>query len=270
VLNPVYSRQLRMFEHARNRGFSSFVLTWWKASRPWSFWRWVRMEHEVVPRRLALFAALAFLTTYAMMVALEALHFWASEVFGGRFNYVYLRPANYWGDFASHVFNPFSRARWSRWPVFPIPPLDFVTLLTFAIVPLSFVLLPRTLRKAKVRRVHVVRVWAYSLAWFPLLFMVNRILGALWEVLRHAIPQSSGAARSFSNMVDDVLTSSEGWFILGATCGWLVLWWSFAARRYLRLPHAAGVGLAMVTLSILLSMLLILIYPGGTWFMLRL
>ncbi len=68
----------------------------------------------------------------------------------------------------------------------------------------------------------------------------------------------------FPNAID-YLQFHGTWITLAAAGIWCVLWWSFAARRYLRLPHAAAIGALMTALAMLLVTLALLIYPGGTW-----
>ena len=46
----------------------------------------------------------------------------------------------------------------------------------------------------------------------------------------------------------------------------LALWWRAATTRYLRLPHASGVVLAMITITALSTLVLLFFSRGGSLF----
>jgi len=97
--------------------------------------------------------------------------------------------------------------------------------------PVVFLVLPRSLRRAKVRYRHLVRIGLYSLFFFviPILLIMHHQIMGNWTTLR------SDALNSFIA------------FFLPVIC--LVIWWSLAAKHYLKLPHAWGVGVSMVVLA---------------------
>jgi hypothetical protein len=267
LLNPVFTRQLRMFEHARRRRTASFFVTWWKAARPWSFWRWVRMEHEVVPRRLAIVASLGLVTTYGLLVALQTicLSLGTSMGMAAPPNNVYFYS---WSDSVRYTLNPFGSEDWYIWTGTPILPLELVSVLTAVLMPLTFVLLPRTLRQARVRRIHIARVWAYGLIWIPAAIFVPRLLVWLSAFAVDALGtmQSAQPYLTFAWLEEMCLQHKDA-ISLGAVSVWLLAWWSYAAGRYLKLPHAPAIGFCMLVLSLVLAVGLLFLFPGGTWFM---
>ena len=112
-------------------------------------------------------------------------------------------------------------------------------LLMAGLCPLAFFALPRSLRAAKVRRAHILRIWGYSagiLVW-PAALMVFSPIGPdiLWQWWKE----------------------SREFVIYGAGAGGLIIWWSLASKHYLKLPHAWGVGASMVVLAYLGGMFLV-------------
>jgi hypothetical protein len=107
----------------------------------------------------------------------------------------------------------------------------------FAFLPLGFVLLPISRRRAKVRFGHIARVACYGL-FIPLLvvFTVQLLLA-----LGYAWPDSQ-------RICDEVI--GFGSFL--PTLALLAVWWAVAIRRYLRMPHAPLVVLSLGAISFLL------------------
>jgi hypothetical protein len=105
---------------------------------------------------------------------------------------------------------------------------------------IAFAALPVSRRRAKVRFAHVTRVAAYGAALVvapAVLLAAARWADEAWfggpSALALIIPQAA------------------------ATLAWIALpfldlaWWSVATKRYLRMPHAWGVGLAVVIIGML-------------------
>jgi len=105
------------------------------------------------------------------------------------------------------------------------------------LLPLSFVLLPLSMRKAKVRWSHVIRVTIYSL-FIPLLMVWLSIVVIVLAVF----VQSEGALEMYRSAVRIV-----PWLALA-------LWWHAATSRYLKIPHA-WLTIGMLTLLCLLGLL---------------
>lgn len=267
ILNPIYSRQLTMFEHAQLRRPASFILTWWKSARPWSLWSWLRMQHRIVPVRIAGFAALGFTLTHLLLILTSIAVALAMRIGVG------FAPRRMWlretvASAAADAAYPLG-AEWHYSSSLNsisqfIAPMELIALLTFLIVPLTFSLLPITLRRARVRRAHLARIWAYALVWMPLAFGAPVLLKQTLTLADFIVRFAGRTWPWFSIALDQVYRNSS-WFTLAAAGIWCVLWWSLAARRYLRLPHAPAIGLVMTALAMLLVTLAMFIYPGGTW-----
>jgi hypothetical protein len=111
----------------------------------------------------------------------------------------------------------------SPWSLFALyPGLDgyglpaAMTATMFAILPLSFVALPISMRRAKVRWAHVGRITLYALG--PIILTLIALLIALV-------------------FMDRVLPC----VIMPGIAIWLLLWWWMAVARYLRMEHAWAV-----------------------------
>jgi hypothetical protein len=69
LLNPRYVREPRFFEHAWAQHHLAFLTTLWRAQRPWTFWRWVRLEHPIAPARLAAFGLAGLVAAHVLATA---------------------------------------------------------------------------------------------------------------------------------------------------------------------------------------------------------
>ena len=105
-------------------------------------------------------------------------------------------------------------------------------------MPLVFLALPVSMRRARVRWRHLGRITAYSLIWPILSVMAYEAV-----MLRH-MDVVWGGARPLE------VWSAARWLVLGV----LALWWFAAVSRYLRMRHALGVALALLTIGTLAGM----------------
>ena len=112
------------------------------------------------------------------------------------------------------------------------------------LLPLSFVLLPVSRRRAKVRWGHIARVSAYGF-FIP----VTAIAGSLFCI-------SIGYA--LDPLVDPMLRCAHvlSRYFMPAM---VVIWWATSIRHYLRMPHSWFV-------AVLLSGMLFLLYLAALWF----
>lgn len=107
--------------------------------------------------------------------------------------------------------------------------MHFMIVAAFSSV--SFVMLPVSIRKARVRWVHLLRIQLYSLP----LQVVPLAAFVLLSLTHYRLP----------------FLSREGfaYLVWVTTFALFVTWWSLASRYYLKLPHAWGVGVCMVVLA---------------------
>ncbi len=260
LLNESCAHELRMFEHALSRILRSFILTLCKAQRGWSFWRWVRMENPIVPWRLvwmlAIGAPLTILLRALIVGFIGGLHEGIGE-----FWCWYTGINSYYrfdgGRFVARAVWPFGDLEGFTGSF--VSPLAMIAVVATVIMPATFALLPRTLRAAKVRRGHIVRVWVYGLIGFPLALAVPCVFAGLLSIMR--IPRFTFAAHALW-----LLQSLDWWIFLGWVGMWMTAWWSWAVGRYLRLPRAWAIGLAMSVISLLAATLLVFAPTDHMWF----
>ncbi len=270
LLAPEYARRTSFFEHATQKLVRAFLRTWWWSVRPWVLWRVVRMEYRISWRRILVFVPLAWAMGYLLTVLCSMCMATAST-----------RLSLARGGYRIGVLGSF---QWMErdgllrvlWPV-PRPytyvngevtaPGISVALLAAAVVPATFVLLPVTLRRAKVRRAHLVRVWLYWWAGLPLLFGAPLLAEGIVELTEQAwrVIMRSRFWPPWSSWDMDQYRPAV---VIGVIVAWVLVWWTFAAGRYLRLRTALAIGLAMTVLSVLVAAGLICAVPGGaTWLM---
>ena len=164
VLNPALTVPRWSFEHAvAGTAARRLFATWRHSLRPGRFWRALRLEHSVAPRRLLVFLFLCLFLTH---VAAYAANVWLK----------YDQMSAWWGgptDFRSAVV----AALWpyglgdpldlwkGRWVMFDEEHLlgypHFFLLAWFVLTPLSFLTLTDTLRRVRVRHVHLARAAVY-------------------------------------------------------------------------------------------------------------
>ena len=271
ILNPEYGDLPDFFEHARRR----FARTWRRALRPWRFWRWVRMEHRIIPRRAAFMAAAGMVLSHVVLAlavfAVYSVAMLVGPLLAG------------WGS----IFGPNGWEMWqgiganAAWPMGHhmkvyilqrssvrldtfVRPLELVAVLTVLVMPLTFFLLGTTLRRAKVRWAHIARVWGYGLIWLPVAFHLPGFFTGLTLVTDLVLTALLYHSWSVSN-VTDALARLDTPLTLALVCLWMTLWWVFACGRYLRLPHAWAVGLVMTFLAALISLVAVVTLWNRAW-----
>jgi hypothetical protein len=265
LLIPTYTRELRFFENARRRLAGSLALTVWRALRPRPFWLWVRMEHEVRPMRMALTVLVGLAATH--LCAATLLFLIAAAVTGvtgpmGGDARPWFGYYSDWPELAVAIAWPMGPSEW-LWPNSPqvINPLAVVGLAATVLLPGAFVFLPLTLRRAKVRSAHLIRVWAYGLIGLPLALLAPTaysMAANLASGLFGFQDAATGAAWG-----ERWLEAHRWQVLLACALAWNYWWWTIATGRYLCLPRAWGIALATLALALLVSIAVILLIPGG-------
>lgn len=138
------------------------------------------------------------------------------------------------------------------WPML----LDTAWLATwFWLMPVCFVIFRRTLRAARVRPAHIVRITLYGLMGWPLVLAIYSVLcvdaremaGELLDQASRALVNSSGPVAGFDEWL------GAGMAVLGAMLIGLwqgVFWWR-AIKWYLKLRHAFLTAVAITIVSLL-------------------
>lgn len=243
-----------------------FVTTVAMVCLPWRFWRSLKLTHPPQWRRLTGFVA-AMVIVYALAIgaaqASRAWLWWRQEFTGG-YSQTIERPYYmlYCAALPLSRTHPgtFMRRGWSVPSPMPQPLRFFIDdwryelgqwrhmLWLHVLCAMSFVLLPFSLRRAKVRWVHVARIAIYGLPWilapvvwrFPAIFL--------------DVEASAWSARNLVQWSD--LCSRVGMWWLKSVPLFEFLWWSLATSRYLRLPHAWGIGAVVTIIAWLVVFLL--------------
>lgn len=148
----------------------------------------------------------------------------------------YLSPRDIFTELRNELFGRSMRA----WAVCAFP-----VVLSLAMIPF-FALLPQTRRQCKVRFDHICRIGIYSAV---LAFGMSMAFAFLREAFQ------------FRGSV--TLEYAEYSGLWGAVIMpiFLALWWTFAIRNYLRMPHAGAVATTAVTLSSLAILLTGFVFP---------
>lgn len=253
------------------------------ALAPWRLWRGLNLSMPVAPRRLAvmlvLWAGLSYVAAAAVMVGmlcLEAYSDYRYQVLSAAWAAATpgvsprLSPTP-WGEACTYALV----YEWYRWlsPYFNVErylpgapafrgieatPVLLVAMLVLA-MPATLAVMPYSLRRAKVRGRHLVRLTAYWLVWMPVLCMAPAVGDSLHrQADQWSYNLSMRAGRAGPPLPAWRLSLADGleWYTRHdsalAAClllGLVLVFWGWTARRYLRLPHAWAVALALTLMS---------------------
>ncbi len=235
-----------LFEyHWRRKPFSSFWQTLWRSVLPWKFWREVDLFWAV---RIWPLLIMGLVTALCGLVAGAGLQLWQQ-----------LGWLDYYGT-KRYLLRCFSEFKISveESPVF------YAALLWAVCIPLMFGLLPDSLRRAKVRPLHIVRVGVYStMLLIPILMVASQLATFYWE--------SIDLVGGLSNEVAHFLGGGAIWclrelfgirglsrddgvglaYALIPGLFFLPYWW-FGCTRYLRIEAPVRV---MAAISIITTLL---------------
>ncbi|MDB5354948.1 MAG: hypothetical protein JWN24_1401 [Phycisphaerales bacterium] len=228
LLDPARRDHEYLFEHHRKRAFRSFWQTAYHGLRPTRFWKTLRPDQRSVPRRLI---------SYGLIVASAVLFAIASEM-----GLHVLRWYLYFSRYA-----PFRRGTWrwnwdDLWELSPPYITKAAVLLAWPwLTYLSLMILQISMRRAKLRRDHVVRCVIYC---YDIVLWV-----ALIQLLLNASRGGMAMAFGYRVSVDSVGTPILIWL-----CAWplfayrlIIAYW-----HYLRFRH--------VIATILLTQLIVFLF----------
>lgn len=252
LLNPAFASHFNLFEHAKDHHIRAWWRTTRKTWRPRRFWKWVRPEHPIKPSRLISIAINGTLAS-SVIGSLITVALYASVMTIFAFlNGMPLNIAFYdiQNDAPSALFPLYASLDDGTPPAWAVLPL-----LMLVMMPLAFLLLPRTLRRARARPAHLLRIAIYTLVGFGLvwhiptwigtaiglfLFIMNDELGLItWDF-------TAAAAQAFG----DTTT-------VAIPIAWMIWAWYRAARDYLRLPRPSLVTLVLSVLALAASGLVV-------------
>ncbi len=224
--------------------------------RPASFWTRVRLWHEVHSRRLFLWGITWAAAGYSVVALVSAfLHAWHvglwsrgprdwSEIIREFLLSLAIPWRGYATGYQGGVLGP------AHWLVLAIA--------WWALSILAFMPLSESMQLARVRRAHVLRIWAYSLGGVVLIaslaYFARLPVSAGWTLSRFSAANGRGGYTTNPEL-DRFLM--QGWWLPWAVGAWLWVFWYSATRRYLQLRHPRGVATATVVIGFLAGMLIV-------------
>ncbi|MCZ6834724.1 MAG: hypothetical protein O7G85_03025 [Planctomycetota bacterium] len=245
-----------------------FERTALKSFQPWRFWRELRLAHEPRIARLTLYGMLLIVVVWLLVMVGQgtlAGSFWYHQNFfpSGTPNtsgYAFvircmLLPSS--ETSLGFVSSP----GWTS----PLPaPSDFlleclddewdipIFLSVYSLIaPLVFLVLPVTMRMAKVRRVHVYRIFVYGLLFSTLALSLHILARVLPELQYRFIP-------TWISIVFDWLARIS----LVAFLPLMMIWWHVAIKTYLQMKGSFKIWLAITLIALLTALVAVYVwYP---------
>lgn len=247
-----YARHPWLFEASwRYRPMRRISATVTSALRPRRFWRDVRMSDRIHLRPPGLVLLAVVLVAVLGPTALETYHD-HSALLRSRRSPPHLT-GHYWINLVSAAF-----AQIAGWTAgrFAAPILMLIGL------PLTFLSVPITLGRARVRPGHIARIALYSVVG-PLLILLTwlavRAACATFGSTRLAFAVDPWMLRFRPSTDDHVLTvmlrmTWQPLALVAITTWWLWVWWSCAFRSYLRFDRTQRVLITMLVMAVLVGL----------------
>ncbi len=258
-----------------SRLFRTVFCTLW----PSRFWSSTRLEHAILPAALRRYLAAAFLTVALVSTAAEfvaCLYVNNGDVFfdylaTGRFSDIWARgafhavinaaaPLRSWSTDLLSIDGPLSTGQFLIvvHENLILETFPYLALLTIALVPFTYRLIPTTLGARKVRPAHIWRAAAYG--FIPILILLEVSLCISRLLLDDAYPSDNPLVALFRSGVAPLALAAL----------WQTLWWWQVNARYLRIPRPGLVAVGMVLIAVLLAGLSVFATPLGDEVMLQL
>jgi len=258
LLHPARQMPKWLVENPRRAAALTLAPTWRRALRPRRFWSRVLVTLPIHRGRLVLYALFTLLLTYAVAGATSA---WSEHAFGGRM----FMPGAIISP--SRTDTLLLAAAWpvgsgSYHDVRPLGPMSVLAIAWVLLMPLPFLALRQTFLLIRVRRIHLLRIWAYSLTPLPPLVLVVGLIHHSAHLVQSSITAWSGYQRTAWSVASSVLHAD--WCVALILGAWLALFWSRSIRLYLRLPNARLVITLMLIASFLGATAIAAYYPGST------
>jgi len=244
VLDDYHRKRKPLFEyHWRDRPFRSLVYTWWLALRPWKLWRLVDLHDPPELRPLAFMGAMAlFLFALGVPIFLGASMWLIDLVWSPAHG---APTAASIADLPSYLWRPLCDVG-SYALVVP--------LVTWWAISLGVLLILRqSMRRARVRSAHVMRVWAYSV--IP---VVPTALVAFWVCFVAVLLLTNSllhVTRGRANAAP---------LVVFLCCFFLHVVWSIRQgyRHYLRIPHCVAVAILSQIIAVLATLAFLTLLPA--------
>ena len=138
-----------------------------------------------------------------------------------------------------------------------------VKLMWLVLIPLPFLVMRDTFMKVRVRRVHLLRIWAYSLAAWPLVVFICAALQIGASLIQRNLWWGPTGAPQQIWWDITLFVQRADWLVVALTGAWLGWFWWQSIREYLRLPHARTVAVMMLITSFLGALAIAAYLPGS-------
>ncbi len=231
-----------LFEyHWRDGPIRRLLMTIMRALTPRRFWREVALDDPIHLRPVAVIAIvllLLFLLSYVLIAATEV--HTAMRPFRGCFS----TTSQYWQTVFEIVYHVW---------IMLLPIALMAPVVVLIVMPLTFLMIPATLRRSRVRPGHVCRIALYGLV-MP---CVVAIVSVLVQFALHAVnlegiaswinPRLWFESVTYRNLIYTAIAAALA--VLLAL--WLSYWWTIAAGMYLRLPTPKRIAAVMALVSLL-------------------
>lgn len=219
--------------------------TWWWTVLPWRFWSRVEMHHKVSVARLFFWFFFVMLLPHVLCASLVT---GIETLVGMRM------PARGWGwvndltDTVAQFSGPWwdmPSVRWTfdEWPV----KATWLIVGVFGL-PLMLGLMPISLRRAKVRPLHILRAIVYSTAVPGMFYALNGTWRFVFDWKAHF---NAYNAISWNSLVRLHQVFFDWFYALAGV--WLALWWLFALTRGWKLRYGWAVWLAILVIAALIA-----------------
>ncbi len=247
------------FEHARGVSVRRGVGTFFRTFSPGRFWMHMRLEALIKPRRLILFALVVVLLAYLAITVMWGVNGYVAGLApwmktapwaGTRVPGGFVGPP--WGIAIEAALRPFGRG---GNPYTYIPPPIAAPAAAFVLwcllIPIPFLLLGTSMRRARCRRAHLWRAWVYFLPTPAVMVLAS---AAFWTA--GYIESTRGSGMIYSIM-------DATWLLCVPVMAWCVWWWYVLVSRYLRLEHPKSVTSLLLLSSLLMAIAVVAYLPGG-------
>ena len=254
----ILSQRLRMprwwLEASMRFRPTTLVRTWARVLRPWRFWRNVRMEFPIRPRRLVVFTLMALVLAHcaAAVAAVWSAMYLGQLSFTGT---IAIFHADEYADVLRLAIAPGLDRPWYE-DGFP-GAWGWLMFAWMLLISSAFGLLGDSFRLANVRKVHLVRGAAYSLTILPLILAFEMLCDAIRRT-----GWSTGWIWSLPDFIQQVVTH-RGPIGLLVIAIWSAIYWHTFIRRYLHMPHAIVIVPLMLITALLAALAIVAYFPGA-------
>jgi len=278
ILNADFRVDPLFCETATTRLPRALFTTPWRALRPWSFWRWVKMEYRYRPARIAAALVVWFVTVWVIQCAVLL---GITLIVRGN-TPAQVATGSQWPS--TPILNIWDLLAYAAGPILPNGFYDheFYIVLFAAVIlwmmltALLYGLLGSTLARAKAHAGHIARVAGYQLPSFVVLWISVQLLMhlELWLFMLSSYNLTSGRWHHVSSVPPAIQTGIilTGRAIAVSTVlgvpAWLALHWGFACSRYLRIRRPWLVAIVMLLtsgLAVFTALMYYFLAPG--WFL---